>query len=187
MGRELLLSCEWNILIWFVRVVQNLKYWKFILASTFSWSFGKWNFRKWKKYFLEAHLDMSVCHQSFYEFFILFSCCQTNRANYILPVFCFEQNGCRGLQFEVHLDISDYFILSKFISFFSCCQTNRANYVLPVFCFEQNGCRGLQWLGPAACAPLTISSVGQKLMQLSQLPKWCKSNARFLFLHHFSF
>jgi len=69
----------------------------------------------------------------------------------------------------------------------SCCQTNRANYVLPVFCFEQNGCRGLQWLGPAACAPLTISSVGQKLMQLSQLPKWCKSNARFLFLHHFPF
>jgi hypothetical protein len=81
-------------------------------------------------YFLEAHLDMSMCHQSFYE----------------------------------------YLIVTYISSFFSCCQTNRANYILPVFCFEQNGCRGLQWLGPAACAPLTISSVGQKLMQLSELP-----------------
>ena len=124
--------CRRNILIGFVRVVQNLKYWKFISASTFSWSFGKMKLQKMEKnmYFLEAHLDMSVCHQSFYE----------------------------------------YLIVSYISLFFSCCQTNRANYILPVFCFEQNGCRGLQWLGPAACAPLTISSVGQKLMQLSELP-----------------
>ena len=55
------------------------------------------------------------------------------------------------------------FIVTYISLLFSCCQTNRANYVLPVFCFEQNGCRGLQWLVPVACAPLTKSSVGQKL------------------------
>ena len=113
-------------------MVQNLKNWKIYISLNIFLVFWKnETLENGKKYFLEAHLGMSVWHQSFYEFFIV-----------------------------------------TYISlFFSCCQTNRANYVLPVFCFEQNGCRGLQWLGPAACAPLTISSVGQKLMQLSQLPK----------------
>ena len=68
MGRELFVVTG----IGFVRVVQNLKNWKIYISLNIFLVFWKnETLENGKKYFLEAHLGMSVWHQSFYEFFIV--------------------------------------------------------------------------------------------------------------------